>query len=283
MGRTGVVLAAVAAALAVSPAASASTIVARNATGAVLRVSGGRALVSYRSGGSERHAIAWGAINARQPNPRIPQVAFHLQYGYGADRGGACLPYTGPPLVLLVAACDAPDGSYWALQSWQRLLPDYGGTHGAWELHLSHWSGPLPQLEVWEDWVYGGRFQHLFGRFTYRGQGVYGFRSTPRGNPLDAYGRNLYLDTFDSAYGHGWHRENGFLAHKPTGTFCYGFFPHGSHPIGAGKAYRLTVEGPGVTPIVSWSAPSPGPYNRAEDEKLNAIERSLGDPACRQS
>ena len=281
MRRTGVVLAAAAAALAVSPAANASFIVARNATRAVLRIEGARALVSYRSGGYERHAELWGAIDARPPSTRVPQVAFHVAYGSGPAHGGSCLPYTGPELVDLVAACTAPDGSYWALQSWQRLLADYGGTHGAWELHLSHWRGALPKLEVWQDWVYGGRYAHLFGRFTYQGRGVYGFHSTSRGNPLDSYGRNLYLDTFDSRYGAGWHRENGFLAHRPHGTFCYGFFPHGSHPIGAGKAYRLTVEGPGVTPIVSWSAPSPGPYNRAEDAQLNTIERSLGDPKCR--
>lgn len=281
MRRTGVVLVAAAAALALVPAASASYIVARNASRIVLRISGTRALVSFRSGGVEQHVIAWGAIDARQPSQTVPQVAFRVNHGYGAASGGSCRPYTGPPLTLLVAACTAPDGSYWALQSWQRLLPDYGGTQAPWELHLSHWRGPLPQLQVWEDWVYG-RYQHLFGRFTYRGHGVYGFRSTHQGDPLDAYGRNLYLDTLDSAYGPGWHRENGFLAHRPGGTFCYGFFPHGSHPIGAGKAYRLTVEGPGVTPIVSWSAPSPGPYNHAVDEQMNAIERSLGDPVCRQ-
>ena len=281
MRRTGVVLAAGVVALVLSPVSSASYILARNASHVVLRIGGGKALVSYRSGGYERHAEAWGATGAREPNPYLPQVAFHVDYGYGAAKGGSCRPYTGPPLVLLVAACDAPDGSYWAVQSWQRLLKDYGGTHGAWELHLSHWRGALPQLQVWQDWVYGGRYAHLFGKFTYRGHGVYGFHSTSRGNPLDAYGRNLYLDTLDSAYGAGWHRENGFLAHRPDGTFCYGFFRHGSHPIGKGKAYRLTVEGPGVTPVVQWSAPSPGPYNRAEDEQMNRIERSLGDPKCR--
>lgn len=282
MRRTGVVLAAALAALAAVPVANASFIVARNASHAVLRVHGTRALVSYRSAGRERHAELWGAINARPPNPRVPQVAFHVRYGYGADLGGSCLPYTGPPLPLVVAACDAPDGSYWALQSWQRLLPDYGGAHAPFELHLSHWSGALPQLEVWLDWVYK-RYAHLFGRFTYRGEGVYGFRSTRGGNPLDAYGRNLFVDTLDSAYGRGWHRENGFLAHRPHGTFCYGFFRHGSHPVGAGKAYRMTVEGPGVTPIIRWSGNSPGPYNRSTDEQMNAIERSLGDPKCRQA
>ena len=282
MRRTGVVLAAAAAALVLVPAASASFIVTRNAAQVVLRISGKRALVSYRSHGRERHAVLWGAIGARRPTRRVRQVAFHVRYGSGPARGGSCRPYRGPALKYLVAACTARDGSFWALQKWQRLLPDYGGKHAPWELHLSHWRGPLPKLEVWVDWVYG-RYAHLFGRFTYRGSGVYGFHSTPGGDPLDGYGRNVYLDTFDSAYGPGWRRENGFLAHRPHGTFCYGFFRHGSHPSGAGKDYRLTAEGPGVTPIVSWSGPSPGAYNAAEDARLNRIERSLGDPGCRHA
>ena len=84
-------------------------------------------------------------------------------------------------------ACKAPDGSYWALQRWQRLLPMRGiapfrPEQAAFELHLSHWSGPLPVLEVSQNWTYGGRWQGLFGRLTYLGHPSYGFRtpSSPR-------------------------------------------------------------------------------------------------------
>src|SRR5579872_55184 len=42
--------------------------------------------------------------------------------------GFSCPKYTGPQLAWMVVACTAPDGSYWAIQSWQRLLPDYGLT-----------------------------------------------------------------------------------------------------------------------------------------------------------
>jgi hypothetical protein len=167
------------------------------------------------------------------------------------------------------------------LQAWQRLLPNFGGTSAPVELQASHWTGPLPKLEVWLDWSYG-RFQHLFGRFSYRGHPVYGFHATRQGSPLDSYGRNVYLDTSDSEYGAGWHRENGFLTHGRTGTFCYGFYPHGSHPSGAGAAYRITVLGPGVTPIVSWQAKALGAYDAALDRQMNALERSFGDPQCRE-
>jgi hypothetical protein len=41
-----------------------------------------------------------------------------------------------------------------------------------------------------------GRALISFGQLTYGGKPVYGFGSTSVGNPTDAYGRNLYLDTF---------------------------------------------------------------------------------------
>jgi hypothetical protein len=280
--RVGVIVAAFACALAAAPLANASFIVARNASQVSLHIRGTHAIVGYRTRGVWRHAELWGAIGARTPNSRVAQVAFHRTYGVGRKSSGSCRRYDGPPLPLLVAACTAPDGSFWALQSWQRLLPNYGGTRAPFELHLSHWRGPLAKLEVWTDWSYGGRFQHLFGRLTYKDAGVHGFHSTSRGNPLDSYGRNLYLDTLDSRYGPGWHRDNGFLAHGPGGTFCYGLYRHGSHPSGRGRAYRLTVTGPGVTPIVRWHAAAPGPYDAALDRRLNGLERSLGDPKCRQ-
>jgi len=186
-------------------------------------------------------------------------------------------------LAWLVVACKAPDGSYWALQSWQRLKPNYGGTRGAWELHLSHCRGSLAQLVVYQNWAHG-RVRHIFGRFTYDGQGVYGFTSTPRGNPLDDYGRNVYVDTYDSAYGKGWHRANGFLTHhrgRTLGDFCFAFYPHAGHPNGNGSKYRATVVGPGVTPDVMWGANDIGPFDPAVQKQMQALERSWGDPKCR--
>ena len=49
---------------------------------------------------------------------------------------------------------------------------------GAWELHLSHWSSGTATLEAWTDWVYGGRYHHLFGRLMYGGRPV---RDVPAG------------------------------------------------------------------------------------------------------
>src|SRR5207248_1952026 len=109
-----------------------------------------------------------------------------------------CGPYTGPPLAKLVVACDAPDGSHWALQAWRRELPDGGWPANTrqreMELHLSHWRGQLPRLFVDTDWIYNGQYDHLFGFLKYRTIPVYGYSATSTGNPEDTYGRNIYVD-----------------------------------------------------------------------------------------
>lgn len=196
----------------------------------------------------------------------------------------SCPKYDGPRLAWLVAACKAPDGSYWAVQQWQRLLPNYGRAptpaQAAKELHLSHWKGPLAVLKVSTDWAWH-KWDHLYGTFTYRGKPVYGFSSTAAGQPLDRFGRNVYVDTLDSVYGPGWRRENSFLTHKGTGAFCYSFNPHPPHPAGKGRRYRATVIGPGVTPDVTWEGPAPGPYDKEADAIANKEIAALGDRLCR--
>jgi hypothetical protein len=246
-----------------------------------LRVgSNGIAVVSYTTTRNvRRHVLVWGAIDARVPAADVPQVRFRLDYagGYRAFRnagywrgvGDTCKAYDGPPLADLVAACTASDGSYWALQAWQRSLPLLGfdpwlPSQTAVELHVSHWSGPLVELDVWVHRSYGGRFIGLFGRAKYDGLPVHGFGSTATGAPRDGFGRNVYIDTLDSAYGPGWRRETGILLHTPTGTFCHSFVaqrpPAGYpsqdlRPAAPGSRYRVTMIGPGVTPDVVWEGP----------------------------
>jgi hypothetical protein len=286
------VVAAIAAAFAAT--ANASQLVDRNAKDIKLAVNAkGEALVTYRDAGGLKHVLAWGAVNAIAPTQSRKQVAFKLDYAGGWSKyhtnywktfKGSCAPYDGPALAWKVVACKAPDGSYWALQSWQRMLPNYGATPTAaqavWELRLSHWTGALPVLTVQTDWAWH-QWDHIFGTFSYDGSPVFGFKATPAGNPLDTFGRNLYVDTFDSSYGSGWKRENSFLTHTGDGVFCYSFNPHGSHPAGKGTKYRATVEGPGVTPDVMWQGTSPGAYNPAADLSANNEITSLGDKQCR--
>jgi hypothetical protein len=271
-------IAALACCAAAAPAWASQALSDPDTTGATLQVNAaGEALVTYaRANGAPRHVLLWGAVNALPPTSGEPQVRFHLDYagGYGKYRHAgywktftnACRPYDGPALVDFVAGCDAPDGSYWALQNWQRVLPVLGFApfqpgQGDYELHVSHWTGPVAQLTVGEHWTYSHSAIGLFGQLTYQGQPVYGFQATPPGNPRDRYSRNVYIDTLNSVYGAAWHRETGILLHHPGGTFCHSFVPQvpppgypsrAVVPAAPGDAYRVTVMGPGVTPIVAW-------------------------------
>jgi hypothetical protein len=279
-GRIGVSgVAALTLVLAAVPTASASQRIGLNATAVTLAAdASGRALVTFREGGRVRRLLAWGAANARHPHPSRPQVRFRLRYSGSAQVANGCGSYNGPGLNWLVAACRAPDGSYWALQSWQRLLPGRGKTasrrQAAWELRLSHWRGPLPEFVVKLDWSYR-RYHHVYGWYTYLGNPIFGFRVTRNGSPLDGYGRNVYLDTRNSAYGSSWRREGAFLAQRPRGNFCWGFFPRQGRPAGHGDRYRATVIGPGVMPDLFWEAPAPGAYDRARDQAANDEQRQL--------
>jgi hypothetical protein len=274
--------------------ANASELIDRNAQGIAFDVnSKGEALLTYTADGKRKHVLVWGGLNAIAPTRSRPQVSFELDYsgGYGKYKQdywktfkNSCGAYDGPPLAWKVSACKATDGSYWALQSWQRMLPNYGlpasPTQSVWELRLSHWTGDLPVLTIDTDWAWH-QWDHLFGTYTYADNPVFGYRSTSAGVPLDTFGRNLYVDTFNSRYGKGWKRENSFLAHTNTGAFCYSFNPHGSHPSGKGAQYRATVQGPGVTPDVMWQGASPGTYDKALDLEKNSLISQLHDRQCK--
>jgi len=286
--RLIVSLAAIAAVAAAAGPAHASQTIARNATLVRLAVNKNRvALLTYRSEGRLHHTLAWGAINARTPSRGGRQVGFRLDYsgGWGSRRKdvwrgfkNACGPYQGPELHYLVAACTAPDGSNWVVQKWRRLLPPFGTrptfAQRSVELQLSHFAGDLPEFVVKTDWVYR-HYDHLYGWLKYKDKGVYGFHASTYGSPLDKWGRNVFVDTYDSRYGRGWKRENGFLTHRPSGGFCYGFYPHGNRPVGKGTEYRATVMGPGVTPILFWQGAAPGPFDPALDELANQEQRSI--------
>jgi hypothetical protein len=300
--------------LSLAASAQASQLIDRNASNIRLKVSlDGKAMVSYRAHGRSWDVLAWGAINALHPNKVRKQVQFKLDRAGGWGTFGKklrfkndCRPYDGPPLVHVVKACVAPDGSYWALQQWQRALPNLGflpwlPEQRAWALHLSHWRGPLAKLEAWTDWSWDGRYHSLFGRLTYLGRPVHGFKTNKFGARLDKYGRLVYLDTFGSKHGPGWRRENSFVTHKGSGAFCYNFRQRNPleggyvHPAGYnggvrgpgnGLAYRLTAEGPGVTPDVKWegkglpSFDGSNPEHVAHETSMNSLVDGLNDGLC---
>jgi hypothetical protein len=284
--------------------ANAGELVGRNANNIQLQISpdGKKALVTYTQKGAEHRVLAWGAVNAIESPPAKPakqQVALKLDYsgGYksfkikkGQFKGG-CTKYDGPTLHWLVTACKASDGSYWALQNWQRALPNYGVApslfQAQYELWLSHWKGPLPVFEVDTGWSKNpGRapdptkVHSIWGRFTYLGKPVFGYGVNGQGAPTDSYGRVLYVDTFNSKLGTGWRRENSFVTHKPFGTFCYGFYKHGAHPNGMSTRYRITAMGPGVLPDMYWEGTPPAVYDKDYDTAQLSKLQTFGDPDC---
>jgi hypothetical protein len=314
---------------ALAPVASASTFVDRGTHYQSLKVdSRGVALVTYYAHHRTWHVLVWGAINAVPPNAAHPksQVKFHINYsgGYGSFLGrgywrevanhNVCTAYSGPALYRMVKGCTAPNGSFWAIQRWQRGLPDNGWTptstrESEWELNISHWSGALPVLWFKADWIYagarGGPFDQIYGTFTYQNNPVYGFGSTSRGAPTDSFGRLIYMDTLNPPWKRGyrqlggWYRYNAFLTHRPHGDFCPGVYGaiasvKTRNRPGRGTEYRITASGPGVTPIVVWRDYGPGyyvpglsnlsptkntrgPYSATLDHRLNTDLRTI-DP-----
>jgi hypothetical protein len=312
--------------LVAAPPAAASQLIDRNAKYVKFAVNRrGVAALDYWAGGRHKHVLVWGAINAVRPDRDHPrsQREFRLNYAGGyrsrwgarywrrVFRGDVCRRYTGPPLALDRITCTMPDGSHWAVQRFQRLLPNLGrrpkrAGQRAREMHVSHWKGALPKLWLKGHWAYagaaGGPFDAFYGRFTYKGNPVYGFSSTDAGAPTDSFGRLVFLDTHDPPWRRGyrqrddWWRQNSFLTHRANGNFCVGVYAtvggtKRRDRAGRGDYYRAFASGPGVTPIVKWRGPPPGyyrpgldhlrptrdrrgPYRRALDRALAADQRA---------
>jgi hypothetical protein len=307
--RTGALVVALVTAICLPAAASASAIFGdADVTGPTLKVNAkGIALVEYKTkAGAPRHVLAWGAVNA-VPNQSkgATQQKFQLDYsgGWKSQKNAkywqtfksACKKYDGPTLPFFVAGCKAPDGSYWALQAWDRNMPMRG--FDAWtdkqkavELHISHWSGDLPVLEIYRHYTYGNANQGFFGRLTYQGEPVFGTRS-PSATVSDTWARNIYIDAFNSDYGPGWKHDTAINTHPANGAFCYTFTPQAppsgypsSKPNGdgLGQRYRISVIGPGVTPIVQWEGPKLSGLNAADQAVATAKfdEILAGDKHC---
>jgi hypothetical protein len=257
-----------------SSGAFGSTLIARNARDVELKITkDGKALVEFKRQGDQKYILAWGAINGRA-HPKCgklqgrrcgpAQVELrHRRLFPGGDEGrriingpNKCSNYDGPELAWLVAACQAPDGTYWAAQSWVRIARHHGAIGGSTqELRISHWSGPLEKVVVRQTWekARGHYGERLYGFVMYQGKPVFGLRWNGAGVPLDGFGRVIYFDTYNSGYGGGWHRLEGFLSKPIHGQFCYTIghpASGGPHSRGAGKKYRATAMGVGVTPDV---------------------------------
>jgi hypothetical protein len=266
--------------------ASAAEIVDRSVASPELSVNNRNvALVTYSVHGIKRHVLYWGAVDWADTFKRDYSGGWKSKMADYKRFSNSCKAYSGPPLAFMIYACDAPDGSHWALQQWSRLWKNYGGDSAPAELYISHWRGEVGQLQISTDYSYHGKHQHLWGSFTFHHKPVFGLKHTLQGVPTDKQGRNIYVDYLA---GTEWRRVNSFLTHPATAGFCYTFADHpasspGWNGQGTGDAYRATAIGPGVSPLVELHFTPPLPYSPEADDAANAAQRDLlgDDPRCR--
>ena len=163
--------------------------------------------------------------------------------------------HVAPDVAYGVDEVVTSDGTHYALQRIRRL--GQFGRLGAPELRVARWRGEQPRLSLTGEWAYHGRFPRLCGTATYHGQAFFGGRHTLSGRPLDAFGRNVYIDVLR---GSGWFRIMGVLT-RPKG-----FALLIRKSAWRGARYRALVPGPNLdgdlAPDVTASAPLP-PRNAA--------------------
>jgi hypothetical protein len=152
-----------------------------------------------------------------------------LRYGGKLDAGDVSHPVGEPSLPWALAIRETPDGAFYALQSWKRL------DNGPVELRFSRWRGEPTKLTLRAVCCKWGS-ENVEGNASFHGKPIYGFKATAQGDPLDPYGRNVYLDSFRSGQ---WQRMMGILAKAPAGEFSLWI-----RSVWAGSAYRGTISGP---------------------------------------
>ena len=175
----------------------------------------GEALFTYRrADGRLRHVLAWGAINARAPSQECRRCgsagttpaagASTATAGTGGASRTAAARTTAPRSSMLVAACKAPDGTYWTVQAWQRRLPLLGFDPG---FPLSRTGSSTSRTSPAS--CLSSRSSRT-GRTAVAGRACSaatrtsasrcsGSARTAKGVPKDKYGRNLYIDTLQLA------------------------------------------------------------------------------------
>ena len=228
-----------------------------------------------RCKGVKRHVLYWGAVNWAEKFNRDYSGGWKSKVADYKRFSNNCKPYTGPRLPLMIAGCDAKDGSHWALQQWQRLWNNYGGSKAANELYISHWKGDAGRARDPD------RLQLPRQAPAPVGQ-VHVPRQAGLRHEVDDQGRaarqaRAATSTSTTSTKQTWRRVNSFLTHPPTAGFCYTFANHpasspGWNGQGTGDAYRATAIGPGVTPVVQVHFAPPGPYN--EDERRSRQRRA---------
>jgi hypothetical protein len=216
--RRGIVAVALCAAAAwLAGAAQGSVMVALDARDPSLQIdASGNALVSWTTADGGRRSL---------------EIDRNGSLRYGGSEVGADVshPTGAVSLPWAVAVRQTADGSFYALQAWQRLAG-----HPV-ELRFSRWKGDPTRLTLGSICCkWGG--ETISGAASFHDQAIFGMKATRSGVPLDPYGRNVYLDSFQNGH---WERMMGILTHRGTGAFSLWIRPNW-----AGTRYRGTISGP---------------------------------------
>jgi hypothetical protein len=195
----------------------------------------GSAVITWREGGRTRRAVVRGdRVSYRPRHVGRVRIGRHVR----------------PAVAFGVAQVVLPNGTRYALQRVRRL--GQFGRLAAPELRLARWRGAQPQLRLTGEWVDHGRLPRICGTATYHGAPFYGGAHTLSGRPLDALGRNVYIDVLRAGR---WFRIMGVLT-RPRG-----FALLIRDPAWRGARYRALVPGPNIdgdlAPDVTAAAPMP--------------------------
>ena len=213
----------------VAPATASEPLQDANVTLLSLKVNGkGEALFTYRrADGRLRRVLAWARstpVRRRPTFPRCGSAGTTPAVGASTETGstgGASRTAAGRTTARSTDArrrMQGPDGTYWTVQvatapaapRLRSVAPppcELGVPRRALRRRASSARTPS-QLDARRPLA--GRLRPLQ---LPRPAGVR-VRLDRKGRPKDKYGRNLYIDTLNSAYGAGWRRESGILTHK---------------------------------------------------------------------
>jgi hypothetical protein len=219
----------------VSQAANAAVRLDSDTTGESLIVdSHGDAQVTFTSRGASKTVVVSGST---------------IRFGADGVSQSPTATRVTPTVPFALVQFRLSNGEQIALQRFHRT--GQFGVLGPEELFLARWHGAPTSLTLVQT---GDR---ICGTVTYHGRAAYGGAHTAAGNPLDALGRNIYLDALRPA---GWYRLMGVLA-RPRG------FALALTADRAGSRYRALVVGPNVmgdlAPVASATTPAHAPAGSA--------------------
>ncbi len=251
--------------------------------------------------------LAWGALDALRAGPERSAAAVQAattpaagastaRVGYWRTFKNVCRPYDrAGARPTRVAACTAPDGTHWALQSLaaacSRFSASTPSSPPTWPGSCTSRTGRSrsPCSRSHRTGRMAARSQGLFGRLLYDGKPVHGF------SDADAQSETTHTRATSTSTrstrptaraGNATARRLTHVGQRRLLLQLRTALRAASRAIRASRAFpargerhRVTVMGPGVTPDVQWEGAALGSYDRAGRRRVQLALRL--DPRTR--